>query len=126
MTYTLRQRQQLSCEHQWAVHHRVDFVVTNDSRLRREISLWITRRSEPVSLQAAITAGDLAAGLVAESPDEVRVVVEAMSERDEIVESPSTPTIVRRSCAAGRCTPPKVPVARRCTNRCKIERWTSG
>ncbi len=66
---------------QAAVHHRVDFVVTNDSRLRREITLWITRRSEPVSLQAAITANDLAAGLVAESPDEVRVVVEAMSER---------------------------------------------
>lgn len=66
---------------QAAVHHRVDFVVANDSRLRREISLWITRRSEPVWLQAAITADDLAAGLVAESPDEVRVFVEAMSER---------------------------------------------
>ena len=64
-----------------AIHHGVDFVVTNDSRLRREITAWIDRRSEAGPLRAAISADELAAGLVNESPDEVLTVVQAMSDR---------------------------------------------
>ena len=64
-----------------AVHHSVDFVVTNDSRLRREITTWIDRRSDAGPLLAAISADELAAGLVNESPDEVLTVVQVMSDR---------------------------------------------
>lgn len=64
-----------------AIHHGVDFVVTNDSRLRREISTWIDQRSEAGSLHAAISADELATALVKESPEEVLAVVHAMSDR---------------------------------------------
>ena len=64
-----------------AVQHGVDFVVTNDSRLRREITAWIDQRSEAGPLRAAVSADELAAGLVNESPDEVLTVVQAMSDR---------------------------------------------
>jgi len=64
-----------------AIHHGVDFVVTNDSRLRQEITQWIDQRSEAGPLRAAVSADDLAAGLVNESPDEVLAVVQAMSDR---------------------------------------------
>ena len=64
-----------------AIHHGVDFIVTNDSRLRREITTWIGQRPEADSLRAAVSADGLAAGLVNESPDEVLAVVQAMSDR---------------------------------------------
>lgn len=64
-----------------AIHHGVDFVVSNDSRLRQEISEWINQGSEAGMLRAALSADDLAAGLVNESPDEVLAVVQAMSKR---------------------------------------------
>ena len=64
-----------------AIHHGVDFIVTNDSQLRREITTWIGQRPEADLLQAAISADDLAAGLVNESPEEVLAVVQAMSDR---------------------------------------------
>ena len=64
-----------------AIHHGVDFIVTNDSRLRREITTWIGQRPEADLLQAAVSADDLAAGLVNESPEEILAVVQAMSDR---------------------------------------------
>lgn len=64
-----------------AIHHGVDLVVTNDSRLREEITQWIDQRSEAGPLRAAVSADDLAAGLVDESPNEVLAVVQAMSDR---------------------------------------------
>jgi len=64
-----------------AIHHGVDFVVTNDARLRREIATWIDQQSEAGSLRAAISADELAIGLVNESPDEVLAVVHAMNDR---------------------------------------------
>ena len=64
-----------------AIHHGVDFIVTNDSQLRREITTWIGQRPEADLLQAAVSADDLAAGLVNQSPEEVLAVVQAMSDR---------------------------------------------
>jgi rRNA-processing protein FCF1 len=64
-----------------AIRWGVDFVVTNDAALRRELSAWIVGPAEPGPLRAAIAADELAAGLVTESPDDVRAVVTAMSER---------------------------------------------
>ena len=64
-----------------AIHHGVDFVVTNDSQLRQGITKWIDQRSAAGMRRAAISADDLAAALVNESPDEVLAVVQAMSKR---------------------------------------------
>jgi rRNA-processing protein FCF1 len=64
-----------------AIHHDVDFIVTNDSRLRREIAAWIAQRPEAGALRAAVSADVLASGLVYESTDEVIAVIQAMSDR---------------------------------------------
>lgn len=64
-----------------AIHHGVDFIVTNDARLRREITTWIDQRPEASQLRAALSADELAAGLMNESPNEVLAVVKAMNDR---------------------------------------------
>ena len=66
---------------QAAIHHGVDFIVTNDSHLRREITTWIGQRLEAGSLRGAVSADDLAHGLANESADEVLAVVRAMNDR---------------------------------------------
>ncbi len=64
-----------------ALHHDVEFVVSNDVRLRREIETWLGQTGESVSLRGAVSADELAAGLVDESPDDVVAAITAMSRR---------------------------------------------
>lgn len=60
--------------------HAVDFVVTNDARLRREINRWISEQPKP-HLAAAVTADDLVAGFVSEDATITRSVIQAMADR---------------------------------------------
>ena len=63
-----------------ARYHAVDFVVTNDQRLRREINRWISEQSKP-HLAAALTADDLVARLVIEEATITRSVIQAIADR---------------------------------------------
>lgn len=60
--------------------HAVEFVVTNDALLRREIKRWINEQPKP-HLAGAITAGELVSRLVSEDTTRVRSVLQAMADR---------------------------------------------
>lgn len=64
-----------------ALHHRAEFVVTNDERLRREITAWIAEHGKRRQLVAAISADEFATRLVAESRLGVESVVREMASR---------------------------------------------
>jgi predicted nucleic acid-binding protein len=64
-----------------ALHHRVDFIVTNDVRLRREISAWLVAHGDRIPHVAAIAADDLASRLVDEVPAQTESVVRQMASR---------------------------------------------
>jgi predicted nucleic acid-binding protein len=64
-----------------ALHHDVDYIVTNDARLRAEIIAWLDHRPRRHKLIAAISPDQLTAALIGESPDEVVAVVTAMATR---------------------------------------------
>ena len=64
-----------------ALHHGVDYIVTNDNHLQTEITAWLDHRPRRHKLVAAISPNQLTARLVDESPDEVVAVVTAMAAR---------------------------------------------
>ena len=64
-----------------ALHHGVDYIVTNDTHLQTEITAWLDHRPRSHKLVAAISPNQLTARLVDESPDEVVAVVTAMAAR---------------------------------------------
>jgi rRNA-processing protein FCF1 len=64
-----------------ALHHGADFVVTNDARLRREITRWIETHGQGRRLNAAITADTFASRLLADSAANVEAVVREMAGR---------------------------------------------
>jgi hypothetical protein len=64
-----------------ALHHGADFVVTNDARLRREITRWIEMHGHGRRLTAAITADTFASRLLTESCTNVEAVVREMAGR---------------------------------------------
>jgi hypothetical protein len=64
-----------------ALQHRVDFVVSNDARLRREITTWLGVHGDDVRLTAALSANDHAERLLDEGPDTVAEIVKAMASR---------------------------------------------
>ena len=64
-----------------ALHHGADFVVTNDARLRREITRWIEAHGHGRRLTAAITADTFASRLLADSSANVEAVVREMAAR---------------------------------------------
>jgi predicted nucleic acid-binding protein len=64
-----------------ALHHEVDYIVTNDAGLRAEITAWLDHRPRRHKLIAAITPNQLTAALIEESPDDVVAVVTAMATR---------------------------------------------
>ena len=64
-----------------ALHHGAEFVVTNDARLRREITAWIAEHGKRRQLVAAISADEFATRLVAESRLGVESVVREMASR---------------------------------------------
>ena len=63
-----------------ALCHNVDYIVTNDARLRSEISAWLDRQPSH-KLIDAITPNQLTAALISESRDQVVGVVTAMATR---------------------------------------------
>lgn len=64
-----------------ALHHDVDYIITDDVRLRAEITAWLDHRPRRNRLIAAITPNQLTAALIDESPDDVVAVVTAMATR---------------------------------------------
>lgn len=64
-----------------ALHHEVDYIVTNDVRLRAESTAWLDHRPRRHKLIAAISPNQLTAALIDESPDEIVAVVTAMAAR---------------------------------------------
>lgn len=64
-----------------ALHHDVDYVITNDGRLTAEISAWLAHRSRRHQLRAAISPDQLTAALIDESPIAVIAVITAMAAR---------------------------------------------
>jgi len=64
-----------------ALHHGVDYIVTNDTHLQAEITAWLDHRPRRHKLVAAISPNQLTARLIDESPDEVVAVVTAMTAR---------------------------------------------
>ena len=64
-----------------ALHHGVDYIVTNDTHLQAEITAWLDHRPRRHKLVAAISANQLTAKLIDGSPDEVVAVVTAMAAR---------------------------------------------
>lgn len=64
-----------------ALHHGVDYIVTNDNHLQTEITAWLDHRPRRHKLVAAISPNQLTARLIDESPDEVVAVVTAMAAR---------------------------------------------
>ena len=76
--------------------HSVDFVVTNDARLRREVSHWTSEQLRPHPAEA-ITADEVIGRLVAENPAQVRAVLQAMADRSR---QPAKDVRRRPRCAA--------------------------
>ena len=64
-----------------ARHHRVDYIITNDARLRREIQQWAGTPAPRRRPRAAFNANDYTARLVHEDPAAVRNVIGAMAAR---------------------------------------------
>ncbi len=64
-----------------ALHHDVDYIITNDTRLRAEITAWLDHRPRRHKLIAAISPNQLTAELIGESPNEVVAVVTAIATR---------------------------------------------
>ena len=64
-----------------ALHHEVNYIITNDAGLRAEITAWLDHRPRHHKLIAAITPNQLTAALIDNSPDEVVAVVTAMATR---------------------------------------------
>ena len=64
-----------------ALQHDVDYIVTNDTPLRDEITVWLTHRPRRHKLIAAISPDQLTAALIGESPSEVVAAVIAMATR---------------------------------------------
>ena len=60
--------------------HAVDFVVTNDARLRQEINRWISEQHNP-SVAAAVTPDELVGQFVDEDARSTRAVIHAMADR---------------------------------------------
>ena len=61
-----------------AIFHSVDFVVTNDRRLRREVTSWAALNDQAL---VALSADELVGRLLDESVDDVACVVRAMAAR---------------------------------------------
>ena len=61
-----------------AIFHSVDFVVTNDRRLRREVTSWAALNNQAL---VALSADQLVSRLLDESADDVAGVVLAMAAR---------------------------------------------
>ena len=61
-----------------AIFHSVDFVVTNDRRLRREVTSWAAENNQAL---VALSADELVGRLLDESADDVAGVVRAMAAR---------------------------------------------
>lgn len=64
-----------------ALHHRVDLLITNDRRFRREVSEWIVLHGRGRRLSAAISADALAGRLVDELPSAVETAIDEMAKR---------------------------------------------
>ncbi len=64
-----------------ARYHRVDYVITNDARLRREIRRWLSSAPTGHQPSAAFSADDYTARLVSEDAVAVRAVIVAMAAR---------------------------------------------
>lgn len=64
-----------------ALHHGAQFVVSNDTRLRREINKWLSLNGRHRRLTAAISADELASRLIEEAPNDVEAVVRSMASR---------------------------------------------
>ncbi len=64
-----------------ALHHDVDYIITNDARLRAEITTWLDHRPRRHNLTAAISPDELTTALLDESPDDVAAVITAMAAR---------------------------------------------
>jgi rRNA-processing protein FCF1 len=62
-----------------ALHHNADYIITNDTRLRTEITAWLNNSNHRYPL--AISANQLAAALITEAPDAVTAVVTTMAAR---------------------------------------------
>ncbi len=61
-----------------AIFHSVDFVVTNDRRLRREVTSWAAVNNQAL---VALSADELVGLLLDDSADDVACVVRAMAAR---------------------------------------------
>ena len=64
-----------------ALHHDVDYIVTNDAQLTTEITAWLSDRSRRHQLRAAISPNQLTAALIDESPAAVTAAITAMATR---------------------------------------------
>ncbi len=64
-----------------ALYHEAEFVFSNDARLRSEIDTWHGQVAETGRLGGAVSADELAGGLLAESPEAVTTVITSMSQR---------------------------------------------
>jgi rRNA-processing protein FCF1 len=62
--------------------HDVDFVVTNDARLRNEIDRWISQQHQ-IHLAGAVAANELVSRFVGEDARQVRAVIQAMAARSK-------------------------------------------
>lgn len=67
--------------HAAALHHGAEFVVSNDKRLRREITEWIAQHGKRRRLRAAISADEFASRLLNEARPSVESVVREMASR---------------------------------------------
>jgi rRNA-processing protein FCF1 len=78
-----------------ALHHNAHYIITNDTRLRTEITAWLNNatRDKP----RPISANQMAVALIDEGPDAVAAVVAAMAAR---MQNPSrTPSEVAAALA---------------------------
>lgn len=64
-----------------ALHHDVDFIITNDTRLCAEITAWLNHRQRRHNLNAAISADQFTAALIDESPTDVVNAITTMTSR---------------------------------------------
>ena len=64
-----------------ALHHDVDYIITNDVRLTTEITAWLAQRTRHHELRAAISPDQLTAALIDESPAAVTAAITAIAGR---------------------------------------------
>ena len=64
-----------------ALHHGAELVVTNDARLRREITTWLAAHRARSRLVEAISADELASRFLDEAPAQIEVIVRRMASR---------------------------------------------